>query len=221
MNQGSGTRLTRALLAGGVIAGPLYMGVGVIEILIRPGFDIRRHELSLMSIGDLGWIQIASFLVTGLLVLGCAVAMRQVMRSGRGRTWGPILVGLYGLGLIAAGIFVADPINGFPPGIPESSSISWHALLHFVSAAIAFVGLIAACFVFARRFAALHERGWARYSLLTGILFLGAFVGIASGAKLSALVLAFWGAVIIGWAWLSVMAARLMSEPATLREART
>jgi len=221
MNQGSGTRLTRALLAGGVIAGPLYMGVGVIEILIRPGFDIRRHELSLMSIGDLGWIQIASFLVTGLLVLGCAVAMRQVMRSGRGRTWGPILVGLYGLGLIAAGIFVADPINGFPPGIPESSSISWHALLHFVSAAIAFIGLIVACFVFARRFAALHQRGWARYSFLTGILFLGAFVGIASGAKQSALVLAFWGAVIIGWAWLSVMAARLMSEPATLREART
>ena len=136
--------VTRALLAGGVVAGPLYMGIGVIEILIRPGFDISRHELSLMSIGDLGWIQIASFLVTGLLVLGCAVGMRRVMRSGRGRTWGPVLVGLFGLGLIAAGIFVADPINGFPPGMPESSTISWHALLHFISAAIAFLGLIAA-----------------------------------------------------------------------------
>ena len=214
-------RPTRALLIGGVIAGPLYMGIGVIEILIRPGFDIRRHELSLMSIGDLGWIQIASFLVTGLLVLGCAVGMRQAMRSGRGRTWGPLLVGLYGLGLIAAGIFVADPINGFPPGMPESSTISWHALLHFVTAAIAFLGLIAACFVFARRFAALQQRGWATYSLLTGILFLGAFIGIASGAKQSALVLAFWGAVIIGWAWLSLVSARLLSELAGLPEART
>jgi hypothetical membrane protein len=212
---------TRTLLAGGVVAGPLYMGIGLIEILIRPGFDIRRHELSLMSIGDLGWIQIASFLVTGLLVLGCAVGMRLVMRSGRGRTWGPLLIGLYGLGLIAAGIFVADPINGFPPGMPESSTISWHALLHFVSAAIAFIGLIAACFVFARRFSALQQRGWAIYSLVTGILFLGAFIGIASGAKQSALVLAFWGAVIIGWAWLSLVSASLVSEPATLRGART
>ena len=121
--------VTRALLAGGVVAGPLYMGIGVIEILIRPGFDIRRHELSLMSIGDLGWIQIASFLVTGLLVLGCAVGMRRVMRSGRGRTWGPLLIGLYGLGLIAAGIFVADPINGFPPGMPESPVGYWPARL--------------------------------------------------------------------------------------------
>jgi hypothetical membrane protein len=207
---------TRALLAGGVIAGPFYMGVGVIEILIRPGFDISRHELSLMSIGDLGWIQIASFLVTGLLLLGCAVGMRRVMRSGRGRTWGPLLIGLYGLGLIAAGVFIADPINGFPPGIRESTTISWHALLHFVSAAIAFIGLIAACFVFARRFAALQQRGWATYSVVTGILFLGAFIGIASGAKQSALVLAFWGAVIIGWAWLSLVSARLVSElPAT------
>ena len=212
---------TRALLAGGVVAGPLYMAIGVIEILIRPGFDISRHELSLMSIGDLGWIQIASFLITGLLVVGCAVGMRRVMRTGRGRTWGPLLIGLYGLGFIAAGIFVADPMNGFPPGIPESSTISWHALLHFVSAAIAFLGLIAACLVVARRFAALQQRGWATYSLLTGILFLGAFVGIASGAKQSSLVLAFWGAVIIGWAWLSVMCARLSSELATMREART
>ena len=134
---------------------------------------------------------------------------------------GPLLVGLYGLGLIAAGIFVADPINGFPPGLPESSTISWHALLHFVSAAIAFLGLIAACFVFARRFAALRQRGWATYSLVTGILFLGAFIGIASGAKQSALVLAFWGAVIIGWAWLSLLSARLVSELAPMREART
>jgi len=209
-------RLTRALLIGGVIAGPLYMGVGVIEILVRPGFDISRHELSLMSIGDLGWIQIASFLVNGLLVLGCAVGMRRVMRSGRGRTWGPLLIGLYGLGFIAAGIFVADPMNGFPPGMPESSTISWHALLHFVSAAFAFLGLIVACVVFARRFAALQQRGWANYSILTGILFLGAFVGIASGAKQSALVLAFWGAMILGWAWLSLVSARLLRElPAT------
>ncbi len=47
-------KLTRALLACGVVAGPLYILVGVIEMLIRPGFDLRRHSLSLLSNGDLG-----------------------------------------------------------------------------------------------------------------------------------------------------------------------
>jgi hypothetical membrane protein len=208
--------MTRALLAGGVIAGPLYLLVGLIEILTRPGFDVTRHQLSLMSLGDLGWIQITSFIVSGLLVIGAAVAMRRVLRSGRGRTWGPLLIGLYGLGLIAAGIFVPDPLNGFPPGMAESTTISWHALLHFVSGAIGFLGLIVACFVFARRFRDQGQAGWATYSLLTGVLFLGAFIGIASGARVAALVIAFYIAVIIGWAWISVICARLATEPGEL-----
>jgi hypothetical membrane protein len=63
------TKLTRALLACGIVAGPLYIVLGLIQILIRPGYDITRHDLSLMSNGDLGWIQIANFLVTGLLTI--------------------------------------------------------------------------------------------------------------------------------------------------------
>ncbi len=68
---------TRTLLAGGIAAGPLYVGVGAIEVLLRPGFDIRRHALSLMSNGDLGWIQIASFIASGALVIAGAVGMRR------------------------------------------------------------------------------------------------------------------------------------------------
>ena len=80
-------RPTRALLIGGVIAGPLYMGIGVIEILIRPGFDMSRHELSLMSLGDLGWIQIASFLVTGLPGPNLGTAAGRSVRAGSHRGW--------------------------------------------------------------------------------------------------------------------------------------
>ena len=45
-------KLTHALLVCGVVAGPLYILVGVIEMLIRPGFDLRRHSLSLLSNGE-------------------------------------------------------------------------------------------------------------------------------------------------------------------------
>src|SRR5207245_11692270 len=87
-----------------------------------------------------------------------------------------------------------------------------HAMLCLVGGAFGVLGLIAGCLVFARGFAALKQHGCAAYSVITGVLFLGAFSGIASGSKQSAVVLAFYGAVVVGWAWISVIAARLMTE---------
>jgi hypothetical membrane protein len=210
----------RAALACGVVAGPIYIVVGVIEMLTRPGFDPTRHDLSLMSNGDWGWIHIAMLVLTGLLTIAGAVGMRLVLRGSRGGTWGPLLVGVYGLGLIGAGFFTADPALGFPPGTPaDAHAVSWHGLLHFVSGGIGFLALIAACFVFARRFAAQRLRGWAVYSVATGVLFFAAFVGIAVGSQakgplLTFVILAFSVAVVLGWAWVSAMAARLLAERA-------
>jgi hypothetical protein len=203
------------LLAGGIVAGPLYILVGAIEMLTRPGFDPTRHDLSLMSNGDFGWVHIALLVTSGLLTIAGAVGMRRVLRGGRGGTWGPLLVGVYGLGLVGAGIFTADPALGFPPGTPaDAHAVSWHGLMHLVSGGIGFLALIAACMVFARRFAALEQRGWAAYSVATGILFFAAFFGIASGSQqggaiLTFVVLAFTAAVVLAWAWVSVMAIRL------------
>src|SRR5215217_7258741 len=171
------------LLAGGAVAGPLYIALGVFQMLIRPGYDPTRHDLSLMSNGDLGWIQITNFVMTGVLVIAGALGMKRALAGSRGGTWGPVLVAIYGLGLIGAGIFIADPALGFPPGTPaDAHAISGHGLLHFVCGGIGFLGLIAASFVFARRFANLGQHGWQWFSLLTGVIFFAGFVGIASGS---------------------------------------
>src|SRR5947209_1148079 len=155
------TPLTRALLICGLIAGPFYIVVGLIQALTRPGFDILRHDLSLLANGDLGWIQITNLVLSGLLVGAFAVGMRRTLSAGRGRTWGPILLGIYGLGLIGAGFFIADPAFGFPPGTPaDAHAISWHGLLHFICGGVGFLALIAACFVLGRRFASQRQRGW-------------------------------------------------------------
>jgi hypothetical protein len=84
--------------------------------------------------------------------------------------------------------------------------------MHFVSAAVGFFSLIAACFVFARAFAGSGERGWAAYSAVTGVIFLASFAGLASGGGNEALNLAFGAAVAIAWAWLSALAIRLGGE---------
>jgi hypothetical protein len=181
--------------------------------LTRPGFDLLHHDVSLQSNGDLGWVQITNFVVTGLLVIAGAAGIRRVRQEGPGRTWGPLLIGLFGLGLIGAGVFVADPMNGFPPGTPAGmpASLSWHSLLHLLSAAVGFLSLIAACFVFARRFFALRQRAWGAYSVVTGVIFFAAFAGVASGSAQAAIVIGFWIGVVLAFAWISAMAVRLMA----------
>jgi hypothetical protein len=199
--------LARTLLTAGALAGPVYIGLGLGQALLRPGFDLTRHDLSLLSNGELGWIQIANFLVSGLLVIAGSVGLRGTLRTGPGRSWGPLLLAGYGLGLIGAGIFVADPAFGFPPGTPSTTpdSISWHALLHIVSAALGFAALIGSCGVFARRFAAQHEPVWAWYSGVTGAVFLFGFIGIASGSGATWSVLGFWVAVTLAWSWITAI----------------
>ena len=208
---GSARVSTRTLLTCGIVAGPLYIAVVVLQMLTREGFDIGRHPASLLSNGDLGWVQIANFLLTGALTIAAAVGIRRALRSRPGGTWGPRLLGLYGAGLIAAGTFVADPAFGFPAGTPDGPpvTVTWHGLAHFVTAGVGFLGLIAACFVFARSFAAAGRRGWAAFSVATGAVYLVAFAGIASGQQIAALNVAFGVAVVLAWAWLSALSVRL------------
>jgi len=208
------TKLTRALLACGVAAGLLFIVVGLLQAFTRDGFDLRRHPLSLLSNGDLGWVQISNFVVSGLLFATAAVGMRRVLRPGRGGTWGPRLIGAVGVGMIAAGVFVADPADGFPPGTPPGrpDALSWHGSLHFIAAGVAFLALIVACFVFARRFAARRQRGWAAYSAATGVVFFAAWSALFAWPDNDGVNVAFAVAALLGVGWVSVMAARLMTE---------
>lgn len=193
------------LLALGAAAGPVYVVVGVAQILTREGFDWTRHALSLMSNGPLGWIQIANFIVSGALVIAGAIGLKRALLAGRGRTVGPLLIGVYGAGLIAAGIFVADPALGFPPGTPDGppAVVTTRGLMHFVSGGVGFFALIGGCFVFASRLAADGRRDLMWFSIATGVLFFAAFAGIASGSGSRPIVVAFYFAVLLAWVWLT------------------
>ncbi len=174
---------TQRLLACGIVAGPLFLAVGMLAAYTREGFDLSRHPLSLLSLGDRGWIQIANFIVTGALLIACALGMWRVLRPGRGGTWGPLFVGAQGLGLILAGVFVADAGAGFPPGAPAGApDFSWHGIMHEVGFGLAFIGMIGGCLAFARRFAARRQRGWtiACVGTATAVLVLTAWPDLDS-----------------------------------------
>jgi len=186
-------------------AGPLYVFVGAVEALTRPGFSLAHHDLSLLSNGTFGWIHSTLLVVTGVLVIAGAVG---IGRAAPGSVWGPRLLAVYGAGLCGAGIFRADPMSGFPPGTAAGppAHVSWHGNLHFLTGAIAFLALIAACVIFSRMFRRAGQQGRARWSLLTAVVFTAAFVGIATGSSAAAVVIAFEAAVIISFAWLTWLA---------------
>lgn len=214
------SRITRSLLGYGLLAGPFYVAIVLGQALTRPGFNLSRDDASLLSNGNLGWIQVANFLLTGLMVIACAVGVRRALSRGWGAVWGPLLLAVYGVGLIGAGLFVADPMNGFPPGAPAGrpESITTHGLLHLTFAGVGFLCFVAACFVLARRFSAEGRRGWARFSVATGTIFLAAFAGVASGSSSPIVVGAFWAGLIVAWAWIGLLSRHLYSLVGTSRE---
>ena len=79
---------------------------------------------------------------------------------------------------------------------------------------IGFLCLIAACFVLARRFTRAGERGLAWFSRITGVFFLAAFAGIASGSH-GPTTLAFVAAVLTVCAWLTTISVHFYRTVAT------
>ena len=71
------TDVTRTLLGAGVIAGPLFVCTAAVQALTRDGFDLRRHPLSMLALGEYGWIQVINFIIAGVLSLIFAVGVAR------------------------------------------------------------------------------------------------------------------------------------------------
>lgn len=209
---------TRLLLTCGVI-GPL-LNIVVILILgaIRPGYNAWVVPDSNLELGDGGWIQITNYLVTGALLLAFAIGLRRVLRTRRGSTWGPILLGLYGLTFIGSAIFVTDPVLGYPPG--ASSALTVAGTIHDLFGQLQFISLAAACFVLARRDAVdPARRGWSWYSLVTGLLVAASDVVFVLTFKLldggpTGLIERI--GIIASGIWIVLLAIRLMSKKVSI-----
>ena len=88
-------------------------------------------------------------MLAGLGGLALAAGIRRTLTEGVGRRALPIFVGIFGAGLIAAGLFTMDAENGFPVGTPDGpvAQMSWHGVVHSAAAAVAFTALAVAAIV--------------------------------------------------------------------------
>lgn len=185
------------MVRAGLIAGPLYVIVSLIEVVTRDGFDPRRHAWSQLAHGDLGWIHSANLIVSGLLVVAASTGWRRLL-PGRAGT----LLAVYGLSMVVAGVFRADPGNGFPPGTPETVPLSTPGLVHFAAGGVGFPCLVAACFLVARRLLPVFSR-------VTGTVFGAGFLALLAGGGQAWSLLAFTAAVVLASAWIAVVSSAL------------
>ncbi|MFF8771426.1 DUF998 domain-containing protein [Kitasatospora sp. NPDC015120] len=192
------TATARPLLTAGAVGGPLFLAVGLAGGLTREGFDFTRNALSQLSLGELGWIQQAAFLLTGALLVAGAAGVRRALP---GSVWAPRLIGVFGASFVLDGFFAADPGAGFPVGAPEGrvTELSGHGMVHMFGGTVGFLALCAAFLALARHL----DRPWALASrVVAAVVLLGS---AASGAT----VLAFTLAAALGLGWLSTVAIKL------------
>ena len=202
--------LDRTLLACGAASTPVFYALAALQLALRPSYDIRTQPISFLALGELGWIQVANFLLTGALALAGAIGLRRALHGQRGGTAGPILAGLYGIGMIGAGLFGPDPL----PAPGQAPQMSATGAVHMVAFLVSFLSLIAACFVFARRFSSVGKRGWALYSVVTAVLAPALVAASMANPSLAGVIVGSAGLVLFGWFSLVAFTIRSEAVPA-------
>jgi hypothetical protein len=148
-------------------------------------------------------VQIANFVIGGLLVIAGALGVRRVLRASKGRFWGSLLLGVFGLCQVGAGVFVTDPIR-------SPTNMTFHGTMHLAFGGIGFTALMVTCFVFVRTFASLRQQAWAVFCAITGLLFLVAFLSAGRPSQSRISIQFFLNLIfVLEWVWISLVAMRL------------
>lgn len=133
----------------GIIGPALFVAVFLVEGWIRPGYNPLAAFVSALSLGPRGWIQIANFIIFGLLLFAFSRAVAAEFPSGKASRWGVILLTAIAVGYFVSGPFVMDPTTGTSNSL---AGATFHGTLHGIMGGIVFLLMPIVIFVFLRRF---------------------------------------------------------------------
>jgi len=213
----------RFLLICGALVGPFFTIIWFLTGLTRANYDPMRHPVSALALGESGWTQVTNFIITGVLTLALAYGLQRALPSrgeSSGSKWVLILFYMIAIGFLGDGLFVTDPLNGYPPRtsvLPVSLTLS--GSIHLLFASFIF-GLPTACLVLAQLFAAQGEHNWAIYSRVTAIAFIIIYlIGMAGFLQVEGLV-SYAGlfqriSLTIGLAWMTLLPIHLLNSSST------
>jgi hypothetical membrane protein len=201
---------TTVLASIGVAVSMMFIAVLFLEGAHRSGYDPSYHTGSELELGERGWIQRASFLLMGGGMLVLALGVYRAL----GSSIGAILLSIFGLGLITAGVFVPDAERGYPPGAPTVAvgKRTWRHQAHaIVGGPIAFFALFGACVTLTgplqgimRLYTALTAIAGVSLTVLTAVSY-------QRDAARTGLVQR--GLIVVYWTWIVVLSVYLMMNP--------
>lgn len=199
--------MTELLLGCGVAGAVLFVVTFTIDGATRDGYRAAYLPVSALALSPRGWVQTSNFVVTGVLMVAAAVGTRLALQV----IPGPLLLGLFGLSLVASGVFPMDPMHGYPPGATPGrpAVVSRRHQIHDVFGFIVFSSLAAAGIAFAL---ALPFGGWALYSLVTSAAVVVLFIIFGSAMEndspnagtIQRLM------IVIGWTWVALICISLI-----------
>jgi len=189
---------------GPVLFGSVLVALSVLEynfmlgIGWRPVADPAGAWPSGLALGPYGALQVANFVVSGLLLAFFALGLHLGVTNGRGLPpLGPALLFTAGVAMALMG-FETDPIRRVGPRSP-------HGLIHDTAFVIFVLAFLAALYILWRRLREdVRGRGHARYTLATGIL--AAVLLLLPGV-------AYYLLLVTLLAWIEVTAIRLWRPP--------
>jgi hypothetical membrane protein len=198
--------VTRLLLGCGVVGAVLFVVTFLIDGATRPGYRPLYHPVSALALGPRGWIQTSNFVVTGLLMIAAAAGTRRALDV----TFGPALLALFGIGLVVSGVFMMDPMRGYPPGTEPGTPavLSRRHKVHDAFGFVVFASLAAAAIGFGLAL----KGGWRLYSFATAVLIVVLIVvfGAAWERDSPRTGLLQRLMVLVGWTWIALLVVSLM-----------
>jgi uncharacterized membrane protein YidH (DUF202 family) len=159
----------------------------------RPIGDPAGAWPSGLALGPYCWVQTSNFVISGTLLALFAAGLHLGATGGRGSRVGPSLLFVAGIAMSLMG-FETDPIQRTGPRTP-------HGLVHDLAFVLFVLALLPAFFFLWRRFRKDPAwRGYARYTLATGMI-----------ATLSLILpgVAYYLFIFVVLLWTSVTGARL------------
>jgi hypothetical protein len=130
----------------GMLGSFLFVATFTLEGWLRPGYQPLATYISALSLGPRGFIQIANFIIFGVLLFIFTRGVAVVFPSSKAVRNGLILLTIVAFCYLFSGPFVMDP-TGTPMG-----QVTIHGTIHGILGAIAFMLMPISCFVYLRVF---------------------------------------------------------------------
>ncbi|MFW6034249.1 MAG: DUF998 domain-containing protein [bacterium] len=130
----------RWLAVAGIAAPVGFVASALTQSLLRADHALLTDPISALAAGPDGWIQNVTFAAAGVLLVAFAAGLHGAVRPSRAGALGPVLVALFGVGLLgaaafpaadAASVFVEDqvPVSHVVAGVVAFLSVGPAALL--------------------------------------------------------------------------------------------